>query len=254
MAAASRRLPRATAAAMRAEVGLRGRQQLPALPGALRREHRVPADDEALAREVGAADLDEVALVEQRQLQRALLDETPDGRCPQGARPVDAAHLAQPLDARGGRASPGRPRARTGLSAEAVAQLEELGLEGARVGGVATEGLHGHGAALGVGQQAEHHLGPVGPVVPAVAVGRERAAAALDPGGRHIEQDQAAGHQVPARERPLHGRLAGQQPVERAVQLVLRGSFHVHLRRERRGAPGRARWPASTRAPGCAPR
>ena len=66
------------------------------------------------------------------------------------------------------------------------------------------EGLHRHRAAVGVGQQAEHDLGPVGPVVPAVAVGRERAAAALDPGGGDVEQHQrrrarGGGARAPAR-------------------------------------------------------
>ncbi len=45
--------------------------------------------------------------------------------------------------------------------AEAVAQLVDLGLEGRRVGGVAGERLDRDRAALPVGQQAEHDLGPV---------------------------------------------------------------------------------------------
>ena len=42
-----------------------GREQLVTLARALRGEHRVAADDEALAGEVGAGDLDEITLVEE---------------------------------------------------------------------------------------------------------------------------------------------------------------------------------------------
>jgi len=82
------------------EVGLGGDQQRLALARPLRGEDRVATDHQALAREVGAGDLDEVALVEERELQRALQHEAPDGRCTQGAQPADAAHLAQAGDAR----------------------------------------------------------------------------------------------------------------------------------------------------------
>ena len=43
---------------------------------------------------------------------------------------------------------PRSPTSTNPLEAEAVAQLGELGLERARVGGVAREGLHGHRAAV----------------------------------------------------------------------------------------------------------
>ena len=149
------------------------------------------------------------------------------------------------------------PRSPTSTSSDRpndVAQLLHLGLEGGGVRGVAREGLDRHRAALAVGQQAEHDLGAVGPVVAAVAVCRERAAAALHPGRGDVEQHGAAGCQVASREGPLDGRLARMQPVERVIELVLAGALHAELGGERRGREASVRWPASRPAPGCAPR
>jgi hypothetical protein len=55
---------------------------------ALLGEQRIAADHEALARIVGRTDLYEIALVEQRQLEAARLDEAADRRRPRGGGPV----------------------------------------------------------------------------------------------------------------------------------------------------------------------
>jgi hypothetical protein len=52
------------------EIALGGGQQRLALAGPLRREQRVAADNQAFARVVRGRDLGQIALIEQRQLQR----------------------------------------------------------------------------------------------------------------------------------------------------------------------------------------
>ena len=69
------------------------------------------------------------------------------------------------------------------------------------------------------------------PPVTAVAAPRERAVAALDRGGGEVVEDEAAGSQVARREARLDALLALQQPVHRAVQLVLVRVGHPQRRR-----------------------
>ena len=61
--------------------------------------------DQPLAREVGACDLDQVSLVEERELEVAGRDEGPDRGRPQAAHPADPADGFEPLDL-GGRQHP----------------------------------------------------------------------------------------------------------------------------------------------------
>jgi hypothetical protein len=53
------------------QFGVGGREQRGALVGAQFRERRIAAGDQAFARVVGVGELEQVALVEQPQLQRA---------------------------------------------------------------------------------------------------------------------------------------------------------------------------------------
>jgi hypothetical protein len=81
----------------RREGGLgRGEEILPfARP--LGRDERVATDDQAFARVVGAFDLGQVLLVEERQLQRALLDQLSHLRRLEGGDPADPLRRGLPL-------------------------------------------------------------------------------------------------------------------------------------------------------------
>ena len=72
------------------QVPLGGGEQFASLARAFLGQRRVAADDEALARIVRAFDLGQIALVEQRELQRAAVGrERPDGRRPERGDPVE---------------------------------------------------------------------------------------------------------------------------------------------------------------------
>ena len=78
-----------------------GGQQLVAFAGPLGGQRRVVAAHQPLAGIVRGADLDEVLLVEQRQLQRVGLDEGLDLRGAQRADPIQPARAQLVADARG---------------------------------------------------------------------------------------------------------------------------------------------------------
>ena len=75
------------------ELLLGGGQQLLALARPLVGQQRIAADDEPLARIIGRGDLRHVAVVEQRELQLAGVDELADRRCPQRGDPVEPGRL-----------------------------------------------------------------------------------------------------------------------------------------------------------------
>ena len=77
----------------RAEIALGGPEQRLALARASLGEQRVAAGDQALAGEVRMMDLGQVALVEQRGLQRPARSQLPDRRRAQGADPVEPGRL-----------------------------------------------------------------------------------------------------------------------------------------------------------------
>ena len=142
---------------------LGGCQERLALARPLGREGRVAAHHEALAGKVGTADLGEVALVEERELQDTLLDQAADGGGAQGADPVDPTPFAQALDARAREHAP-IARHDQALDAEALREQLEAGLHGGRISGVAGEGLDADGPSACVEQQAEDDLLQVGSV------------------------------------------------------------------------------------------
>ena len=95
------RLPLASDGGLDAgEVALGGGQQILALAGALGGELGVAADDQPLAREVGGGDAGHVALVEQRELQGAAVEQRLDRRGAQGGDPVEPGGLEVLGDAR----------------------------------------------------------------------------------------------------------------------------------------------------------
>ena len=116
---------------------------------------------------------------------------------------------------------------------EAAAQLLDLGLERGRVGGVAGKGLDRDRAADLVGEQAEDDLAAVRAVVARVAEGGERAVGPFHVRARQVVEDERARGEMAPREGPLDPRLASEQPVERAVELVLRRVGDVQDRPQR---------------------
>jgi len=106
-----------------------------------------------------AAQLQQIALVEQARLERAVfLRELRDLRRPQGADPIHALRLEHLLDARGGQhAAVAGPH--DVLDAEALAQLGHLRGHGGRIAGVAGEHLHRDRTALRRANQTEDDLG-----------------------------------------------------------------------------------------------
>ena len=71
------------------EVALGGGEQILALAGALAGEGAVAADDEPLARELGRGNAGHVAVIKQRHLRGAAVEQCLDGRGAQGGNPVE---------------------------------------------------------------------------------------------------------------------------------------------------------------------
>ncbi len=164
-------------------------------------------------------DLGQVALVEERGLQRSAGGQLPDRRRPQRADPLQPGRLHFLADARLGEhaaiAHQHHPR-----EAEAPAQLVDLGAQGGGIGGVALEHLHRHRAALRVAQQPEHDLQLAALAVAGVAVMRQRAAAPLQPCRGDVVEYQSAVLEVTLGQTPFDPALALKQPVHRLVEFV----------------------------------
>ena len=125
---------------------LGGGEQFVALAPALRGNRRVAADDQALARVIGAGDLGQVTRVEQPDLQgTARGGQRLDLRRAQRGDPVEPGRLQFLGDARLGDypAIPDQHHS-------ALPQLVDLDLQRARVGGVAGKHLDGDWAVCGV--------------------------------------------------------------------------------------------------------
>jgi hypothetical protein len=104
------------------EVALGGDEQLFALAGALGGEVGIAADHQSLAGEFAAGDAGHVALVEQRELHGAALQQRLDRRCAQGRNPVQACRLDVAADARLGAGTPTRSRVGNPLHAAVADQ------------------------------------------------------------------------------------------------------------------------------------
>ena len=103
-------------------------------------------------------DAEQVALIEQRELNRAALEQPRDGRRAQGADPVNTFEWLEVL----AQACLGQHAAIAdddkALEREALAQLAQLRGDGVGIRGVALEDLDRDRATLGVAQQPEHDL------------------------------------------------------------------------------------------------
>jgi hypothetical protein len=139
----------------------------------------VAAGHQALAGIVWRGDLGQVALIEQAQLQMALLDQRSDRDALERGDPVNPSLAAKLVD--------GLLRDHAAVThhhhlrqAEALAHALHGGQECQAVGGIALEHRDGHRAAARVGEQAVVDLQRAGPAIAAVAPLGQWAATALE--------------------------------------------------------------------------
>ena len=211
-----------------------GGQQLLAFAGALLGQRGVVAAHQPLAGKLRGGDLEEVLLVKQRQLQRALLDEGLDLRGAQRADPIQLgwAHLV--ADARVGEHAP-IPDQADPAQPEPVLELGDLGGQGFRVGGVALEHLDGHRYPGGRAQQPVDDLQPAFHPVAGVPDRPQRAGAALKRRRGHVIEHQRAVGQMPRGKGVFDAVFARQRPVHRRIQVVLITAGHPEQLAQRAG-------------------
>ncbi len=125
-----------------------GRQQLGAFAGALVGQGGVVAAPQPLTGIVGVSDLEQVLLIEQRQLQRPVLEQDLDLRGAQRADPIQVRRTQLVTDARGSEHAPIAHQGDAGQP-EPGFELVDLSFQSFRVGGVALEHLDGHRRSLG---------------------------------------------------------------------------------------------------------
>ena len=174
---------------------LGGGQQVLALAGAVGGQDRVAAGDQPLAGEVIGGDLREVLLIEEAELERAVVGhELLDGRGAQRGDPPVGVRLRRPvlLLVQGG--DPGAGDHAPVPDHDHLGQPELLphhvrdGGERGGVAGVAGEHPDRDRAAFGVGEQPVLDLQLAFLAVPGVAAGGQRAVRAFQPRGRQVEQ------------------------------------------------------------------
>jgi hypothetical protein len=172
--------------------GLGGIDQLAAFAGPLLCQGGVAAADQPLPGIVRVADLGQVLLIEQRQLQRPILSgQRGHRRGAQRAHPAEPAGRPQRLDAGGGEHATIPDDDHLRQPEPVPEQGGDLGERG-RVGGVAGEHPRRNGPARRVGEQPVGDLRIVPAGIPGVPEGGQRAAASGHPGAGHIEQRHAA--------------------------------------------------------------
>ena len=199
--------------------------------GAVGGQHRVAAGDQPLAGEVLGGDLGQVLLVEQGQLERAVVGhQLADGRGAQRGDPPVGVRLLGPVVQLVQRGDPGAG------DHPAVADHDHLGQPELRahhvrdggerggVAGVAGEDPDRDRAALGVGEQPVLDLQFPFLAVPGVAAGGQRAARALQPRAGQVEQRHlrrvGLRAEVAAGQFRLDGVLPVLQPVHRGVDVI----------------------------------
>jgi hypothetical protein len=122
-------------------------QQVFALAGALVRQQRIAAGDEALARIIRRRDGGEIALVKQGQLQAAGLCEAADRWRPQRGDPVEPGGLEDLLDPRLGDHAAIADQ-HDALQRKPLLEFFDLIGERCRIGDIAVENLDRHWAAV----------------------------------------------------------------------------------------------------------
>src|SRR6202171_4980059 len=195
----------------------------------------ITTHDESLVGERVTRHLKQVALIEQRRLERSLLlGERGHLRRAQAAHPVQARRAQHRVD--------------TGLREHAavshpgelvdpitIFELLDLGRYGRRIGGVAGEDFDRHRDALRRADQTKHDLGIVALAIAAVTAGRELAAAPGHPRGSEVVEHQRTTGQMLAGEALLDARLSLSQPVEGGIDLLEVNLAEVQQSRQRVG-------------------
>lgn len=220
----------------RTKVLLGGLQECLALAAALCGERGVATDHQALPGEVGGFDLHQVALVEDLELDRPLIADPLELLGGDGRDPVHTPHGSKGLDLGSLEHAPVAHEDQV-RQAESLLDLLDLRQDGAAVGGVPFEDLDGDGAPVRVGQHAVDDLGAIPAVVPAVAMGRQRAVPTDDEAGGDVVEHQASALQMSRGEALLDAGLLLSDPVHRLVEVVLIGVLDPQQLRQRGGRP-----------------
>ena len=201
------------------------------LAGAVGGQHRVAAGDQPLAGEVRGGDLGEVLLVEQGQLERAVVGhQLADGRGAQRGDPPVGVRLLGPVFGLVQRGDPGAGDHPAVADHDHLGQPELVphhvrdGGERGGVAGVAGEDPDRDRAAVRVGEQPVLDLQFPFLAVPGVPAGGQRAAPALQPRAGQVEQRHPGRvglpGQVAAGQLRLDGVLPVLQPVHRGVDVI----------------------------------
>ena len=230
------RVRRAASRAMRSSPASVAASRGLALARPLLGQQGVVASDQTLAGIVGADELGQVLLVEQRQLQRLGLDQGAHLPRPQRADPPQPRMTLELVDLHLCQQAP-VPDQHHPLKPEALAQLQDLVHDGVRVGGVAGIGFDRDRGSARRAQHGVDDLGLAALAVAVVAETRQRTGAPLVVAPAHVGEHRRAFVQVALGETALDARLAGEQPVHRLVQVVLVGAAQVELLGQRGGLP-----------------
>src|SRR6266566_2467585 len=197
-------------------------QQILAFARSLSCQIAIATDDQPLAWEhVGGADFGEIAVIEQRQLQRPILRrQSLDRRRAQAGDPIDARRLEIIADAcRGDHSS--IPDQHHTADPEAILDLLDLRTQRLRIGRVAVKDFNRNRQPLTRTEQPVDNLRPVAPVIAAMAIVRQRTAAALKVRRTDVVEHQHAVLEMSPRQAGLNPRLALDQPIERLIGLAL---------------------------------
>ena len=210
---------------------LGGGQEFVALAGAVGGQRRVTAGDQPLAGEIRAGDLGQVLLIEEAELERAVVGhQLADGRGAQRGDPPVAIRPLGPVPGLVQRRDPGAGDHPPVADHDHLLQPELLpdhvhdGGERAGVASVAGEDPDRDRAAGRVGEQPVLDLQVSLLAVPGVAAGGQRAPRAFQPRGRQVEQRHprrvGIRAEVAAGQSRLDRVLPVLQPVHRGVDII----------------------------------
>src|SRR6266700_1273832 len=197
-------------------------QQILAFARSLSCQIAIATDDQPLAWEhVRGADFGEIAVIEQRQLQRPIFRrQSLDRRRAQAGEPIDARRLEMLADAcRGDHSS--IPDQHHTADPEAILDLLDLRTQRLRIGRVAVKDFNRYRQPLARTEQPVDDLRPIAPVIAAVSIARQWTATALKVGRTDVVEHQNAVLEMSPRQAVLDPALAIDQPIERLIGLAL---------------------------------
>src|ERR1700681_218893 len=164
-------------------------------------------------------DLSQVMLVEQRQLQRAALDQLLNLDGSERRDPLQAfLGLKVLADARRGEHATVADQDDL-LQVKTLTQLADLRCDRGRIAGVAFEDLHRHRTTFRIGQQSEDDLQVATAFIARMPEACERAVAAFKVSGADVIKNQGTFGEVPFGESIFDALLPFEQPVEGAIKL-----------------------------------